>query len=248
MITSNIQERIKDNSADLKVELSFTPFMPSDNFKQAAVNVSKSLSDHVFLAFSGGVDSEFVFKLFCEQNVNFTPIIVIAGDSLETQRAISLCQKHDKTPVILRLTEKEYLDVFIEKIYKRYNGIGLYAVPQIIASEYANGNVVFAEHCIGDDGTVEFAEWDFYAKGIPFFLYNMDILYHVMKGYVKYDDSYKFKCTLFDIQHRHKQRLNLSRNALMLYHKLLDKRIYTPSYSINLNKPSFLEQIEKYVT
>jgi hypothetical protein len=66
---------------------------------------------NIYVAMSGGIDSEWVAKCFLRQNIPFTPIIYEAEDLMgaDTWWAKKWCSEHNITPIIF----KEYLFQFV---------------------------------------------------------------------------------------------------------------------------------------
>jgi vacuolar-type H+-ATPase subunit F/Vma7 len=191
---SNIADRLKDPSTDLKLELNPYPFEIME-FHDAANYTAKLISqahNNIYIALSGGADSEYTLRAFQRNHINVTPIIVVTeGNNEELQYAYRVCKELDIKPTILNIPDDQYLTWYY-KIVKDISGLGIYCIPSIVACEYAkehSGVLVIGEHLIDTDKlsnkiTPGANEWDFYNEcfvgeewTIPFFNYTVELTY-----------------------------------------------------------------------
>ena len=73
--------------------------------KETAEYVYANKTGHVYLLYSGGMDSEFVFSLFLELGFDFTPVIIQLSDynAHDLKYAFDFCDSKGVTPRIIKL-------------------------------------------------------------------------------------------------------------------------------------------------
>jgi hypothetical protein len=222
-VTSNIVERLKDPTLDLKVNINPYQFVEM-TFHEAAdytANLIKNRYDKIFLAFSGGADSDFVFHCFQRCGVPFTPVIVKSnGNKKELEYAYKTCDKFGVTPHIIDMDDELFLKIHLEYVIKKIHGYGVWSIPSVVACMYAKqegGVLVIGEHLIegekpDENGIVRLRpaanEWDFYnecfigeAFNIPFFTYTLELSYAMIKQ-IGEDTIDEFKHRVYGIEHR----------------------------------------------
>jgi len=195
-LTSNIKERVKNKKIPLQVTL-LPQKITTNSFEEAAELVLKSIpKQNLYLALSGGIDSDYVFNLLVKNNIKFTPIIVYYEiNFLEFQYAIHSCTQNNIKPIIMYFKEEDYFELLIKRVYIEIGGAALYSLPNILIGDYVKKNkglvITGQDFVCGDqyNCNMEFNVHDFYIDSIddtieiPFFLYNTDILYHAVKLY-----------------------------------------------------------------
>ena len=115
-------------------------------------NIQKNHSN-LFLALSGGIDSEFAANSLLSRGVNFTPIIMdIKSNSIEKWYAYKWCYENKKKPLVIEMTEFQVLTYFTQIAVKKQ--IPFYSVISWILSEivYSKGGslVLGGEEVIDD--------------------------------------------------------------------------------------------------
>ena len=233
-IDSNIVERLLIPGLPFDVRLRPYPFREM-SFQDAADYTAKRIYEknkNIFVALSGGADSEFVVRVFHRNNIPFTPIIIkTSGNFKELIWAYRVCDKLDLKPVIIELTDSQYLKIYYEDVIKKIHGYGIFAVTSIFACRYArerDGVLVIGEHMIEGDKEdengikrirPEMNEWDCYNEAvvgyeynIPFFLYTMELCYAMLNSI---DDDREqhdmWKCKLYGIDYRPKIEYEFSK-------------------------------------
>ena len=216
-MTHNLRSRFLDSSADFKVILEPYDFIPMP-FNEAAdytVKLIEGKYQNIFLSFSGGFDSDFVFHVMQRNKVPFTPLVVkTSGNQVEMEYALYTCRKFNITPIIINLEDKDYLSFYDNQILKKINGHGLCAVPGIFACNYAkdhNGICVIGEHMIDNNENSLFPglnEWDFYnevfvgeAHNIPFFNYTLELT-NAMISQINNNQIDEWKHELYQLDYR----------------------------------------------
>jgi hypothetical protein len=79
-------------------------------FHEAADYTAKLINDrcsNLYLAMSGGLDSDYVAEVLFRNGISFTPIIAITPDNVETHCALHWCKLHNIEPVILTFIEND---------------------------------------------------------------------------------------------------------------------------------------------
>ena len=222
-VDSNIFERLLIPALSFHVRLRPHPFREM-SFQDAADYTAKRIYEknkNIFVALSGGADSDFVVRVFHRNNIPFTPIIVkTSGNFKELIWAYRTCDKLNLTPIILELNDAQYLNIYYEEVIKKIRGYGIYSVPSIHACRYAkehDGVLIIGEHMIegekeNKDGkkTIrpEMNEWDCYNEAIigneysiPFFLYTVELTYAMLNA-VEEMPIDMWKCKLYGIDYR----------------------------------------------
>jgi len=227
-ITENIQERFVNENSIFNVELKPYPFKKisfDQAVEQTVFEISKKYKN-LYLGLSGGYDSDFVMQAFYKYNVPITPIIVCCGSVLENAYAFETCKKLNVEPVVISVSDDEFVNYYEEKIYKKFNGVGIRSTPILFACEHVqknNGTLIVGEHLIGDGDDIitnkDFAfikEWDFYhtynynIPSIDFFLYSAELSYAMMPHHLPKISWAQYKHQLFKIQYRKKMKLEYS--------------------------------------
>jgi hypothetical protein len=195
---------------------------------------------NIYLAYSGGLDSEFILKTFVENNIPITPVIVLTPHNhLETCYAIHYCRKHNLSPVILEYTEKQLLEaihrLLLTKV-KNFSPTCACFIHMLLVMEYAeaNGGVMLCgEHPISDEGKndinstmgndITFQSGPFYYNAISvdhppaFFYYTLELFYSVLKNIDYTMQVNEAKAKLFGLEYRPKleqQNDTIYRNAI----------------------------------
>jgi hypothetical protein len=183
----------KVDREDFKIILDPYPFRPQFLW-DASIQCAKDLLDEntdLLVAYSGGMDSEYVLKVFVDSGLPITPVIVRTPlNPIEIQYAFKFCKDRGLKPVILDLTFHEYMDYVIENAYKKFQWIGPYGIHSMIIADRLKKPVVsgYGDPFKCDDftqalsTTLEFSEWDYYyadpnLKPISFFSHTQEVFY-----------------------------------------------------------------------
>lgn len=123
-ITTNWVERIKDPSLDFKCYIEKTQFerVPFDIATDNVAKYLASLNKKIFVAFSGGYDSEFIVRKFHSLGIEFTPVIVhLENFSSEREYAYRTLRELKIKAVVLKISTAEYIRRYIKHIYSELN-------------------------------------------------------------------------------------------------------------------------------
>jgi hypothetical protein len=221
-ISHNLQDRLQNKNSDFVLSMTPYNFTPKKGFRGASLKAIRSIGkkyNNLFLNFSGGADSEYVFRLLIEEKIPFTPITVISPNNYdEARNALDLYKQYPELkPVIIRVTEKEILDFLYNELYQKLGSIGYNAVFRLIGAKYAfdhGGKIIMGETLIDLDlKRTKICEWDFYSDVlfgpdfyIPFYLYNIELVQQILLRLQKTKNKKEnvFKCKIYKIKNRKK--------------------------------------------
>jgi hypothetical protein len=153
-ITTNWLERIQNPNLDFKCFINKTEF-EKVSFDIASNNVAKyllSLNKPIFVAFSGGYDSEYVVRKLHSLKIEFTPIIVhLESFSYEREYAYKTLRDLKITARILKLSIPDYIKLYYQYSYQTLNTLNSSPLAFYI-HEYVksmNGILVVGDHVGG---------------------------------------------------------------------------------------------------
>jgi hypothetical protein len=222
-LTTNISDRDNVKAADLKVSLKkIDEWNLTLSFDEATKQTIKKIVDlkkDIYIGFSGGMDSEYVVKMFLQEKVPFKAIVIeTPGNDLELSYAYHFCRVHKIKPIIIKKTEADMLKCYYNDFLMKISGYGYNAVATYMAAQYAEeqgGIFVMAEHLIDDqdDSSILIGanEWDFYNDVLIgehnthyFFNYTPEISYAMIKEVREDEDAQEYKHRIYDIPFRPK--------------------------------------------
>jgi len=261
-VKSNLKDRITNKKVDFKVDFNLYNFKQMD-FRSAANMTAKMISEKypsVFLALSGGADSDFVLHVFVENNLPIKPIIVkTSGNETEAAYAHHSCRKFNIEPIIIELSDQTFMETYYKEIFLNLQCHGIYSVPGLTACKYAkeNGGVlIIGEHMIDNDYSSIFPgmnEWDFINEAvvgekynIPFFMYTIELTYAMVEAIEQIPiDEYKYKT--YNIDYRPIFKYDFSFNFKKISKQILSSRDASVGYSFPLGtKEEFLSYLDKW--
>jgi hypothetical protein len=223
-IDTNIYERLIVPSLSYRVYVKPYPFHEM-KFQDAADYTARRIYEKhkkIYVALSGGADSDFVVRVFHRNDIPFEVIIVkTSGNLKELEYAFRICEEFDIKPNVIEIDDVEYLKFYYNNVIKKLFGYGIYAIPSIVACQYARDNdgvLVIGEHMIegekpDKDGVVRIRpamnEWDSYNEAlvgkeynIPFFLYTLEIAYAMLTAIDDTKPIDVWKCDLYEVEPR----------------------------------------------
>jgi hypothetical protein len=220
---TNLADRFTNKAADFSMGIDLYPFKEM-NFQDAADYTCREIAkdyDKLYLALSGGMDSDFVMRCFHRNGIDIHPVIVVCGKQIENDYAYAVCDEFGITPTIIEITERQLIDFYDEHIYRKFNGVGYNATQVLIVAEMVEklgGTLITGNHFMGDGDDMISEnvylisnEWDFYTdycfvgcKNIDFFLYTPEIAYAMMpKDFITWN---RHKEKIYQIEYRDKLR------------------------------------------
>ena len=127
------------------------------NFDEAADQAAQLLYKEwghrpLYLALSGGVDSEFVARILLKNKIPFTPVIlkIDSINDIESQFALTWCEKNNITPVILNYTTQDLnnnFKLFFPKMHKIKH---YHSTPMMTIYKYVETQGGHCIYCAGD--------------------------------------------------------------------------------------------------
>ena len=240
-LASNLAERTINPTVDFELIINPYPFKKMD-FNSAVEMTIKEISSkysNFYLGLSGGYDSEFVLRAFHKFGIPIVPIIVCYGTEIENDFAFRACADIGITPVVISLTDEQFLNYLKEKVYTPFNGSGYNATHVMFAAQYAeqrNGTLITGGHWIGADPTdiaddyASAHEWDYYThyvypsvNKIDFFLYTIELMYSMFPETDEGNWSV-YKQQLFNIEYREKVRAKYTPPVISEMRKILGNK------------------------
>ena len=233
-----------ESNVDKDFQIKFNPY----RFKKMSVweaasytaNLIANKHDNIWLAFSGGYDSEFLANVFYENKIPFTPIIWRDPHCRESDYAIYWCRERNIKP---HLIEKDFMqpDVYkvLSGIIKRFNVEGFFGSFSVVLANIAEKNggslITAGGGCFDNprypepfSNKAEFVESDWLVKLVfpekhisPFLLYTPELSYALVKNVDKSIPIQEGKAKLYDLSFRPK---------ILPYHLVLsDLDMLTPT-------------------
>ena len=241
-LTTNLSDRKKNKNLDF--EIFFNSYNSSTMaFEEAADYTAKLLNSkyqNLWLAFSGGLDSEFVANVLYRNNINFTPITFYDKNSpSEAHMAMHWCEKHDKKLVLI---DDSYLNINfqnkIRSIRKYFNIENSIGACNIMLAQFVSKQKGHLVTGFGDPfdlnneypkkltEVIELPEWDFYTDLIDdhpgaFFCYTKEIFKAIINEMDYSKTMQDAKSQLYKIPFRPKIRNHLIQSIENL------KEVYT---------------------
>ena len=262
---TNLRQRFIDKSVDLSYIINPYQFksMTFDEATDLTCEQLLNMNKQIFVSFSGGYDSEYVLKSLCRNSTNITPILVKCGDTDELKYAYETCRQLELEPIILEISEDDFLNFVEEHIINKFDGIGYNSAYGMIAAEYVskidNGILVSGNHFLGDgfelitDEDIFIAhDWDFYidyflkdSVNVNFFIYNIEMVYSCIPEH--HTTWAMFKHKKFNLKVRNKMRYRYTYEMKNKLSELLRKIKY-PNKKIEVvwSKEKFYTYFNKY--
>lgn len=265
-LKTNIKEIAVDNSKLLNVQITNYPYTKK-SFIDASKDVCFKIADMnkpIYVAYSGGMDSEFVISQFKKYNIPFTAITtLVKGNLTELQYARHY---YKKNPEIIKIVLRDILDqkVFFTKFYnlvKTFNCPAVNAVQILHTAEYVkaqNGIMVIGDHLIGSTHNpndnimlVGTSEWDHYYDNIdeklvvPFFYYDLPITQSFVSQFNTMEHD-EFKEYMYDgIPYRPKMVPDYRKfvETNKIYNDIISTIVPKTSYEVTYTKEQFLTLI-----
>jgi hypothetical protein len=239
---SNISERFTNPGSSFNVTINPYPFKKID-FKSAVKLTVEEIANsysNLYVALSGGLDSEFVLRAFNELNIPIIPIIVCHGNELENKYAYNVCKELSIDPITISVSGDEYIECFTERIYKKFNGVGIHTTQVLFAADYVkknNGVLVTGNHLIGsgdeiisEENYASINEWDFYIDYTHPSMVHIDLLLYTLEIAcaslpTSNGDTWKhYRSELYNIKDREKIKPTYTKDIIFKLQELHLKR------------------------
>lgn len=201
----------------------FTPghdLLTTPSFNLVAGVTAHSISDHygaITLCLSGGIDSEYVLRLFCRLGLPVSPVIVTSPlNYAESAYAFALCEELGiLQPRVIQLSINEFLLQHLQKV-KNYNLSVLLGTTPLVVYDTLGGSILTGygdpTPDEGTGNTLYLPEWDFYTDLLgpdhpgPFFAYSPQIFFSYIRDLDRTLPIQEAKCKLYGLPYRKKIR------------------------------------------
>jgi hypothetical protein len=218
----------------------------------------------IYVAYSGGMDSEFVITQFKKYNIPFTAITtLIRGNWIELQYAKHYYDKNPDIQKVILRTIVEYRDFFekFRTLSKKFNTAAVNSVQILECAEYVkaqNGIMVIGDHLMGSGYNpvdnvmlVGTSEWDHYYDTIdenlvvPFYYYDLPITEAFVSQFNTMDFDY-FKEYMYEgICYRPKLKPDYAKltETQAIYNGIISTLTPKTTFQVNYTKEQFLSLI-----
>ena len=148
----NYYRTYEDPWPEIDFDVQLTPKNKSKiiDFKTAGINVAKDIGssyDNIYLALSGGIDSEFAAECFLKAGVPFTPIIanIKGSNEIDSWFAYRWCKEKNIQPLTMDITVRQVKEANIDILKKTFIRLSIAVSFSLILNEHVkklNGNLV----------------------------------------------------------------------------------------------------------
>lgn len=267
-ITTSLDKRTKDNLNDFSISIRPQNFKV-DTFRNNSIRVAKEIFesyDNVHLLYSGGLDSEYVFKVFLEQNLPIKTILISTPfNKEETKFAIDFYKTHGQKPHIITYTKNEIIDAISAKCMALGYAHPIGALPLLVSDQikslgfnlvtglgepFVTGVPTNIQEKLSD--YYNLPEHEFYLhhydKSHPGAFYTYDIALHhsMLKDMVHTGDIQKDKSVLYGLEYRDKMRW--SREFIEITSESMSPKLTLPKVNvshIHIKKDRYIKAIER---
>lgn len=216
---TNVKEILTDPIVRTYFEILDVDYEPI-TFKESCDATIREIGEeykNIYLAYSGGIDSEFIFHLLLQNGIPFTPISVVStGNEFEHKFVTHNCKKYNIEPIVISLTEHELFDHNREIFFSK-NVSGPYsAIPKVLCGRAAKkineDAVLLSGEDIFERGKLGFSEQEFYIdlleENIDFIsplFYKNSTFFECWKLFNNFNDNIsEFKSKIYDLPFRPK--------------------------------------------
>lgn len=151
------------------------------NFHDAADVAIRQIREQfpgpLYLAFSGGIDSEYVANTLLRNKIDFVPIIVRteSTNNLEAWYAEYWCHQNQVAPIIINQSAKDCGAALIKYFPHMAKLQAFYQVQPLVVYNYARSK---GGHCLYGAGDINLHQGRFYCSTIDFISDLVDVGYH----------------------------------------------------------------------
>lgn len=261
--TTNLYERSADNHIDFQIKFEPYEFVDRGFYKNCDI-LAQQLYDrykNLYICYSGGMDSEFVLKVFVDLGIPITPVVVTTPyTSQECQYAFKYCNSRSIKYETMHLGD-ECIQLMKEKSLDRGLFSLLGAIPLLVC-DYVNqvgGKLItgYGEPFTTLPGIkslnlmtdrMEFCEWDYYLDAYDnthpsgFFTYSLPVFYSLVNEIDYNIPTQIAKCNLYKVKPRHK--MFPEQKFYDIFKSMRDYRI--KKYNYFIQKHDLLLQFDKY--
>ena len=253
-LKTNLSERNSENLCDFKIQIN--PYQFSNKgFKENSYDVAKELSekyDNLYLAYSGGLDSEYILKVFTDLKLPIKPIFLgTPFNEIESGWAKFYCREIGNKLKIVNLDANNTINELKKRTFDRSLSSLLGGIPLFLGDyvKEMGGHLLTGHGCLDNKvspDVVEFTENNYYLSDDNyhpgnFYDYNLALTYSHIKE-LKTFNVQLGKAKLYDLYYRPQVSWDIERVNLYLTN---DYNI-SEKTTIHLEKNKFLETLEKY--
>jgi hypothetical protein len=261
---TNLADR-KEGLCEFKVQINPYEFTTTNFMENSKRLAYKLINKHnkLYVAYSGGLDSEFVLKTFVENNLPITPVLISSPfNQIELKYALDFCDQLNVKPEIISFTCNEFIDQLHNKTHKRNMFALLGGLPLILA-DMIDGKLITGygepfwtvrhhERMVDckDYPNLEFCEWDFYLNCYDdthpsgFFTYDISVFYSMIKE-ADYNLSFNnAKVKLYNLKPRPKM---FWRQDFQNISWELNKEKHPGKFMDYVNKNELIKTFEEYI-
>jgi hypothetical protein len=231
----------------------------SNSFFEACCNQAYDLSkkyDNLYIAYSGGLDSEFVLKTFRLCNLKITPVLLESNyNQEEANWAKEYCLSNKINLEILKLNDIEFIRELKTRTINKGLSILLGGIPLILADyvKEKNGYLLTGYgECFHNnllvDKRLEFCEYDYYldlydnTHPSGFFNYSIEVLYSMIRELDYTIPIQEAKSKLYNLKLRNKIKPTLDLYSIQA--NLIPQNIKFKKY---FYKEKFIKNLENYI-
>lgn len=260
--TTNLKARSIENLCAFDISLNPYQFTKGDFYEMCNKQAIELYEQHdkLYLSYSGGLDSEFVLKVFKDLQLDITPVIVMTPyNEAESLDALKFCKERSIIPEIVNYTRNEIVDKLKEKSIDRgyYSLLG--GLPLVVCDlvNQTGGKLLTGygdpfsitpglqpTHRISE--RLEMSEWDYYLDTYDtshpsgFFTHSLEVFYSLINQ-INYDiPTQTAKYELYKLTPR--MKLYWKPEFYAIFREM--KREFDYSYYIQKNK--LFDQLNKY--
>jgi hypothetical protein len=180
-------------------------------FREAAIYTAGKIARdfkgrELFVALSGGADSEYMIRMFHAAGVRFTPIVTqTRANYYELQYAVRLSQELKLHPIVIPLEDSDIENYFKEVIYKQLHSKSLNSAYALIATakvNAVNGVIITGDNLISDNGHLVSDAFEYFADvlykdNVGFYYYTQELCYAMVKEMKEGESCPDFKARVY---------------------------------------------------
>lgn len=251
-LTTNIKERLENKQTYFDIKINSFKFEQLSYFDSLTDTCNEISSNYknLCIAFGGGIDSEFLVRLFTQLKIPFETILVKTEGvyDLDFENALQICDELGLNKTILTLSYRDFLDIYAQDIIDKLNGIGINSFPIIACAKYAqnkNLTLIVGVACRRDNELIvtdELMYWNdyiFYTDALfpdlpvisPFFYSPSTIVAtkNFLESSIGKTTWEKYRCDLYKMPYR-KKNMFIHQPYISSVHKKMTKELEQDFY------------------
>ncbi len=243
-ITTSLVERTSKNLCPFTMTINPYSF-EIDSFKNNSKRVAKEICEthkDVYVFYSGGMDSEYVLKVFLDEKLPVTPVLIVTPFNMEElSYAVKFCKNKNIKPFIIEYDSYKMYRIMSYKCFEKgyFSFIAALHLDACDIISDRGGTVVtgYGEPFIGPFGLpeaknikrVNFMEGDYYIEYHPgnhvgsFFTYDLSLHFSMLNDITLVGNLQNSKSNLYEVEYRPK--ISWSKEFLTTVNLFQDKSI-----------------------